>query len=377
MRTSLRLLALICILAGGSGVARTQNQSDDALSAQVDELVRTQMREQKIPGVSLGVMRDGKLIKATGFGLANVELNVPITPQSAFHTESVGKTFTTVGVLILVQEGKVGLDDKITHYLPESPEAWKQVTVRQLMTHTSGIPDYIGEYSGKKLVDFRRDYTEEQLLRVIAAAPMDFQPGEKRVYCNSGFVILGALIHRVTGKPWAEFLQERIFGPLGMNSTRVISEADIIPNRTSGYRLVQGQWKNVDWVAPTLNETADGALYTTILDMAKWDEGLSTEKILKRATLDQMWIPIKLNNGETFPQGLCWRIDDVSGHRLAWKDGVFKGYTTVMSRYLDDHLTVVVLTNLGESEGIPKKIADDVAAIYLPALKVSAVSRNN
>ena len=371
MRVSLRLLALVCMLAGGAGVARARNQSEDALSAQVDEVVHTQMREQKIPGVSLGVMRDGKIIKATGYGLANVELNAPVTPQSAFHTESVGKTFTAVGVMILLEEGKVGLDDKITRYLPESPKEWKDVTVRQLMTHTSGIPDYLGEFSGKMLVDLRRDYTEEQLLHVIASAPMDFQPGEKRVYCNSGFVILGALIHRVSGKPWAEFLQERIFGPLGMTATRVISEADIIPNRTSGYHLVQGQWKNVDWIAPTLNETADGALYTTVLDMAKFDEGLSTNKILKRATLDQMWIPIKLNNGEKFPQGLCWRIDDVNGHRLAWKDGVLQGYTTVMSRYLDDHLTVVVLTNLGESEGIPKQIADEVAAIYQPALKVS------
>ena len=371
MRVSLRLLALVCMLAGGAGVARARNQSEDALSAQVDEVVHTQMREQKIPGVSLGVMRDGKIIKATGYGLANVELNAPVTPQSAFHTESVGKTFTAVGVMILLEEGKVGLDDKITRYLPESPKEWKDVTVRQLMTHTSGIPDYLGEFSGKMLVDLRRDYTEEQLLHVIASAPMDFQPGEKRVYCNSGFVILGALIHRVSGKPWAEFLQERIFGPLGMTATRVISEADIIPNRTSGYHLAQGQWKNVDWIAPTLNETADGALYTTVLDMAKFDEGLSTNKILKRATLDQMWIPIKLNNGEKFPQGLCWRIDDVDGHRLAWKDGVLQGYTTVMSRYLDDHLTVVVLTNLGESEGIPKQIADEVAAIYQPALKVS------
>jgi CubicO group peptidase (beta-lactamase class C family) len=362
---------IACILAGFASLAFAQS-ADEALSVRADEVVRSQMQEQKIPGVSLAVMRDGKIVKATGYGLSNVELNVPVTTQSAFHTESVGKTFTAVGVMILVEEGKVGLDDKITKYLPGSPAAWKAVTVRQLMTHTSGIPDYMGEFSGKMMVDLRKDYTEDELLRVIAAAPMDFQPGDKRVYCNSAFVILGALIHRVTGKPWAEFLQGRIFGPLGMTATRVISEADIIPNRTSGYHLVQGQWKNVDWISPTLNETADGALYTTVLDMAKYDDGLATDKILKRATLDQMWVPIKLNNGETFPQGLCWRIDNVNGHRLAWKDGVLQGYTTVMSRYLDDHLTVVVLTNLGESEGIPKKIADAVAAIYIPALTLGS-----
>jgi CubicO group peptidase (beta-lactamase class C family) len=363
---------IACILAGLACLAFAQAATDDALSSQADEVVRAQMREQKIPGVSLAVMRDGKIVKATGYGLANVELNVPVKPGSVFHSESVGKTFTAVGVLILVEEGKVGLDDKITKYFPGAPAIWKDVTVRQLMTHTSGITDYAGEFSGKPLVNFRQDYTEDEMVRIIAAQPLDFQPGEKRMYSNSGYMLMGPLIRRVTGKNWADFLQERIFGPLGMTSTRVISEADIIPNRTSGYHLVNGQWKNTDWIAPSLNTTADGTLYTNVLDMAKWDDALSTEKILKRTTIDQMWVPIKLNNGTTFPQGLCFRIDDVNGHRLAWKDGVFQGYTTIMSRYLDDHLTVVLLTNLGEDETIPRRIADRVAAIYIPALTLGS-----
>lgn len=326
------------------------------------------MNQKHIPGVSLAVMREGEILKIGGYGLANVELNVPVTPQSVFHTESLGKAFTAVGIMILVEEGKLRLDDKVTKYFPESTN-WKNVSVRQLLTHTSGIPDYVAEFGGAPFINFRQDYTEGELIRLIASRPLDFQPGEKRVYCNSGYVILGALIRRITGKPWAEFLQERMFGELGMNATRVISEADIIPNRTSGYHLVEGQWKNMDWVAPSLNTTADGALYTNVLDLAKWDQALSTGKILKRSTLDQMWIPIKLNNGEIYPQGLCWRIDNVNGHRLAWKDGEFQGYTTIMSRYLDDHLTIVVLTNLGEDAAIPKRIADTVAAIYLPALE--------
>jgi CubicO group peptidase (beta-lactamase class C family) len=362
---------IACILAGLTSLAFAQS-ADDALSVRADEVVREQMREQKIPGVSLAVLRDGKIIKASGYGLANLELNVPVTAESVFHSESVGKTFTAVGVLILVEEGKVGLDDKITKYFPGSPTIWKEVTVRQLMTHTSGITDYAGEFSGKPLVNFRQDYTEDELVHIIASRPLDFPPGEKRMYSNSGYMLMGPLIRRVTGKNWADFLQERIFGPLGMTSTRVISEADIIPNRTSGYHLVNGQWKNTDWIAPSLNTTADGTLYTNVLDMAKWDEALSTEKILKRTTIDQMWVPIKLNNGTTFPQGLCFRIDDINGHRLAWKDGVFQGYTTIMSRYLDDHLTVVVLTNLGEDETIPRRIAYRVAAIYIPALTLGS-----
>jgi len=364
-----QFIVLACSVAWLAGMALGAPPSDKAASAQTDEVVRAQMREQKIPGVSLAVMRDGKIVKATGYGLANLELKVPVTPESVFHTESVGKTFTAVGVLILMEEGKVGLDDKITKYFPEVP-LWKDVTVRQLFTHTSGIADYVGEFGGKSLVDLQKNYTEDEIVRLISGEPLDFEPGEKRAYSNSGYVLLGALIRRVTGKNWADFLQERIFGPLAMTSTRVISEADIIPNRTSGYHLVNGQWKNTDWVAPSLNTLADGTLYTNVLDMAKWDEALSTEKILKRTTIDQMWIPIKLNSGTIFPQGLCFRIDDVNGHRLAWKDGEFQGYTTIMSRYLDDHLTVVVLTNLGGDATIPRRIADGVAAIYIPGLKV-------
>lgn len=273
MKMIWKFAALVaCVGAGLAGIAIAEPQSDDAASARVDEIVRARMQEQKIPGVSLAVIRDGKIIKATGYGLANVELNVPVTPQSVFHTESVGKTFTAVGVLILAEEGKVGLDDKITKYLPESPAAWKDVTVRQLLTHTSGIPDYLGEFTGKSLVDLQKNYSEDEVVRIIASQPLDFQPGEQRAYSSSGYVLLGALIRHVTRKNWADFLQERIFGPLGMTSTRVISESDIIPNRTSGYHLVNGQWKNTDWVAPSLNTLADGTLYTNVLDMAKWDE---------------------------------------------------------------------------------------------------------
>ena len=165
------------------------------------------MEQKQIPGVSLAVMREGEILKVEGYGLANVELNVPVTPQSAFHTESLGKTFTAVGVMILVEEGKVELDDKVTKYFPGSP-GWKDVTVRHLLTHTSGIPDHVAEFGGAPFIDFRQDYTEDELIRLIAARPLDFEPGEKRIYCNSGYVILGALIRRVTGKPWAAFLQE-------------------------------------------------------------------------------------------------------------------------------------------------------------------------
>ncbi len=364
------LVAYVCVsrVAGASA----QSGSEDLLSARVDEAVHAQMRKQKLPGVSLGVMRNGKIIKTAGYGLANVELNVKVTPRSIFQTGSVGKQFTATAVMMLVEDGKIGLDDKITSYFPEAPPAWKEITVRHLLTHTLGIPDYGGDEDlmYKDVINLHQDYTEDELVGKFAALPLNFRPGETWSYSNTGYVLLGVLIHRVTGKFYGDFLRERIFEPLGMNSTRIISEEDIIPNRSSGYRLVSGQLKNQDWVAPSLNTTADGALYTNVLDMAKWDAALYTDKLLKKASLDQMWTPAMLSSGQTSSYGFGWDINEVNGHRVLRHDGEWQGFTTNISRYVDDRLTIVVLTNLGGNSVSPRHIAEDVAAIYLPALKL-------
>jgi CubicO group peptidase (beta-lactamase class C family) len=313
-------------------------------------------------------MRRGKLVKAKGYGLANVELGVPVTPRSVFQTGSVGKQFTATAVMLLVEAGRLGLDDRIIQWFPEAPMAWREITVRHLLSHTSGIPDYGAEENtmGKGVVDFHRDYTEDELVRKFAALPLDFPPGEKWSYSNTGYVILGALIRRVTGEFYGDYLQEHVFKPLGMTSTRIISEADIIPNRSAGYRLVDGRLRNQDWVSPSLNTTADGALYSTVPDMAKWDEALYGEQLLKRATLEQMWTPVKLNDGKTAPYGFGWRIGAAGGHRVVWHDGAWQGFTMSIRRYPDDGLTVVVFTNLDENNSDPGKIAEAVAAQYLP-----------
>jgi hypothetical protein len=223
----------------------------------------------------------------------------------------------------------------------------------------------------------RQDYTEDELYQKIAAMPLDFQPGEKWQYSNSGYVLLGFLIHKVTGEFYGDFLHERIFQPLGMNATRIISEADIIPNRSAGYALVNGELKNQEWVSPTMNTTADGALYTDIPDMAKWDAALYTEKLVKRASLDQIWTPVKLNNGRTYPYGFGWDLTAVNGHRLIEHGGAWQGFTTQISRYVDDKLTVVVLTNLDSGHSDPEKIAHNVAGFYVPAVKAPALAPIN
>jgi CubicO group peptidase (beta-lactamase class C family) len=361
-----------CVLLGLAVTTLAQTQRDDALSTKVDEVVRAQMAEQKIPGVSLAVMRDGKIIKATGYGLANVELNVPVTPQMLLHTESLAKAFTATAVMMLVEEGKIGLDDKIGKYLPEAPALWNEVTIRRLLTHTSGIRDYFGE-DGDPTIDLHRGFTEDELVRGFAAQTMRFPTGEKWSYCNAGYVILGVVIHRVTGKFWFDFVKERIFDPLGMTATRLISPDDIIKDRVSGYQMLHGEWKNEPWVAPEW-KTADGMLYTNVFDMAKWDAALYTEKLIKRSSLEQMWTPVKLNKGTTYPYGFAWRIREVNGHRLIQHDGVGPAFTTRFARYVNDRLSIIVFMNLGEDDeaAMPTRMTDNVAAIYIPGLGGSA-----
>lgn len=300
----MKLVAAVLALIT-SGVTPTLLQpaqiSDDSASQKVDAYINAEIHGEKIPGLALAVIRDGKIIKAQGYGLGNVELNVPVKPETIFQTGSVGKQFTATAVMMLVEEGKISLEDKISKYFPEAPTAWKVITVRHLLTHTSGIPDYGSEK--KKMVDLRRDYSEDELVRRFAKFPLDFPPGAKWSYTNSGYVILGVLIHRVSGKFYGDFLEERVFRPLHMDATHIISEQDIVPYRSAGYRLVQGQLKNQEWVAPKLNTTADGALYTNVLDIAKWDAALTQQTLLKKSSYEQMYTPVRLNDGKTYPYG--------------------------------------------------------------------------
>jgi CubicO group peptidase (beta-lactamase class C family) len=325
----------------------------------VDEYVRAEMERQHIPGLSLLVSREGKPIRAQGYGLANVELQVPVKPETLFQSGSVGKQFTATAVMMLVEEGKVGLEDPLTKFFPNAPASWKQVTVRELLSHTAGFTDY------PKNFNFRKDYTENEVVKIIEGIPLAYRPGTKWSYSNLGYATLGILIHRVTGKFYGDFLQERIFKPLDMSTTRIISEADIIPNRAAGYRLVKGELKNQEWVAPMINTTADGSLYFSINDLAKWDAALYTETLLKRSSLDQMWTVAKLKNGQpnSGHYGFGWAIEEKRGHKVIGHGGSWQGFKTHISRYVDDKLTVGVLINQADAE--PGPITDRVAEMYL------------
>jgi len=362
--------ALLTSVAAGARPARSTDTSN--VSASVDSYVQAEMRRERIPGLALGVYRDGHIVRVQGYGLASVELDAPVKPETIFQSGSVGKQFTATAVMMLVEEGKVNLDDSISKYLAGAPDWWKAIQVKNLLSHTSGLAEYESDERTKPgaLFDLRLDHSEDELLKMIETLPREYAPGEKWVYRNTNYVLLGMLIHKVTGQFYGDFLQERIFKPLGMTATRIISEADIVPGRSAGYRLVHGELKNQEWVAPTFNSTADGALYFNVLDLAKWDAALYAEKLISKSSLDRMWTVFLLNDGKPNPghYGFAWAIDDSNGHRAIEHGGAWQGFTTYIARYVDDRLTVVVLTNLDAAHSRPGRIAHVVAGLYDPAL---------
>jgi CubicO group peptidase (beta-lactamase class C family) len=355
--------AFLALLALSSISRPAGAQASSAVSEGVAKYVRSEMQRQHIPGLALLVSRGGKIVQAEGFGLTNVELQVPVKPETVFQSGSVGKQFTATAVMMLVEEGKVGLEDPLTKYFADAPASWKDVTVRELLSHTAGFGDYPEKF------DFRKDWTEEEELKLVESIPLAYAPGTKWEYSNLGYMTLGVLIHRVTGEFYGDFLRQRIFEPLGMATTRIISEADIVPNRAAGYRLVKGELKNQEWVSPVVNTTADGSLYFSILDLAKWDAALYTEKLLKRSSFEQMWTPAKLKDGRPNKDGygFGWFIEERHGHHVISHDGAWQGFETNITRFVDDQLTVVVLTNLAGAK--LDAMAEHVAEMYLEKRK--------
>jgi CubicO group peptidase (beta-lactamase class C family) len=341
--------------------------------ASIDSFVTREMQHEQIPGVAVGIYSRGTILLAKGYGLANVELQVPVKPETIFQSGSIGKQFVSTAIMMLVEEGKISLDDSVTRYFPDAPASWKPIFVKNLLSHTSGLSEYGSpEYTRPGgPINMRSDYTEDELVRKFEALPIENPPGDKWNYRNTNYVLLGILIHRITGMPYAEFLAQRIFKPLGMSSTRLISEIDIVPNRASGYELHDGQLKNQAWVSPTFNSTADGTFYFNVLDLAKWDEALYTTRLLKQSSLDRIWSVYPLVDGRPNPgnYGFGWIIGLQNGHKRMEHGGSWQGFAGHISRYPDDSLTVVVLTNLDASHARPNLFAGVIAGlVYAPLM---------
>jgi CubicO group peptidase (beta-lactamase class C family) len=329
----------------------------------VDSYISEQIEKRHIPGASVAVVRDGKILLAKGYGLANAELNVPATEHTVYQLASVTKPFTATAVMVLVEGGKLGLDDSIGTHLQDLPEAWRGVTVRQLLSHTSGIKSYTSVPGFQKTV--RKDFAKREILDMVTKEPAEFAPGEKWSYCNTGFFLLGMLIEEVSGQSYPDFMLDRIFKPAGMEHTRANDLRAVIANRAQGYAWTGKELRNGEPTSPT-QPFAAGMLVSTVADMAKWGEALDGEKIVKKSSIEQMWAPATLNDGTKAQYGLGWGIATINGHRRIGHGGGIGGFSTEYARYPDDGLTVVVLTNLeGGDAGF---LARGIAGLIIPEL---------
>ncbi|MFN2570727.1 MAG: serine hydrolase domain-containing protein [Gemmatimonadales bacterium] len=347
----------LCVGLLAPGVLRAQGDT-----AAINRYVDAELARQRIPGLSLAVLRGDSVILSRGYGFANVELRVPASDSTVYQSGSMGKQFTAALVEMLVDRGRLRLDDSIVRWFPEGAAVWQGVSVRRLLTHTAGIPEYTDS-----TFDYRKDYTEDELVKFAASRPLDFPPGERWSYSNTGYLLLGALIHRVSGRFYGDLLRDSVFRPLGMNDSRVISEADIVPNRAAGYRLDDGALKNQEWVSPSLNTTADGALYFTVRDLTHWAVALNQGRVPSRGALDTAWTAVRLRDGATYPYGFGWFLLPQRRQQRIAHTGSWQGFKTVIARYPQSRLTVIVLANLAEAQ--VGAIAYGIAGLIEPSLQ--------
>lgn len=336
-----------------------------ARADEVDDYVGTQMSRQHIPGLSLAVLKDGKPVKMQGYGVANLELATPATPETVYQIGSVSKQFIAAGIVCLCAEGKVGLDDSIRKYLEDAPEIWQPITLRHLLTHTSGL---VRETPGLQL----KAQSEIDALRAAYATPLAFQPGEKWQYSNLGYFALAEVISRAAQIPWSQYLQERIFGPLGMNATRTTTVEELVPHRAGGYQWLDTQRYQNSPVVPGVRPS--GAFLSSVRDLAQWDAALYSDALFSPQQRELLWTPVKLNDGTEKPYGFGWETGKTGKHRHVKHGGTMLGFRSQLLRFPDDRLTVVVLTNA--TQVVVEKIALSVAAFYLPDLKPSQPKRN-
>ena len=340
----------------------------------VDDYVRAEMRKRHLPAVAVVVIREGRVVKEKAYGLANVELNVPASEETLFQIASTTKAFTATAIMSLIEEGKFSLDERVRRILPGLPLAWSGVTVRHLLTHTSGLPDVVLSEDSDEVIA----QTRPEALRKLARMPLRGRPGAKWAYNQTGYMLLGMIIEKVSGLGFEEFMARRFFRPLGMTHTRFGDDRQVVAGRASMYTRYEqqsdqkvspaGLWTYRN-LYPSYLYMAAG-LNTTVGDLAKWDIAMTEGKILTPSTLAEMWRPVRLNDGKVFRldektlgYGCGWLVDERPGHKAVGHTG---SDSTGFIRFLDDNLTVVVLTNCQGAE--PDALIFGVAALYVPAL---------
>jgi len=327
---------------------------------QVDDFIHGEMIKRRVPAVVVKIVQNGRDLKAAAYGFANLEHQVPVTTNSVFEIGSITKQFTAACILLLQQDGKLSVEDLIAKHLPNIPETWSNVTIRHLLSHTSGIKSYTG-LDGFALTS---RLSQAQFVAAIGTRPLEFQPGESWKYSNTGYSLLGFIVENVSGKSYWSFMRERILEPLGMNSTTDRNPGVIITNRVSGYEQTNRFHINRDY--DVTDVFSAGAMVSTIGDLAKWSEALGKETLLSAASKSAAWTPQKLKNGKPITYGFGWYVDEVSGHKFIGHGGQTSGFSASIQRFPDDRIVVIILTNTDEA--VATNMARGVAQFYFKGL---------
>lgn len=314
------------------------NATPEAIKQKIDHAVTAFMQNNNVPGLSLAVLKDGKPFLIKGYGYANIATKSLVDTQTLFGIGSVSKVITAFALMTLVQEGKIHLNNSILDYVPKAPQQWQNVTIRQLLSHSSGIPQHHGPH-----LPWRKVWNQ------LAKKKMQFQPGTAIAYNNFGFTVLGRAIENVSHQSLIAYLSQTIFIPLGMNHTGLPSSL-FPPNLATGYQVKAGR------IIPNTNQKpwqqmgGSGGIVSNISDMANWDNAMSAGKILTPTAYRQMWTPVFLKNGkpagnQNWVWSLGWQVSSIDGKRLAFKNGAIRGYSSWIERHLDDQVSIIILTN--------------------------------
>lgn len=327
----------------------------------IDDLIADEMKRQNIPGLTLGIVRNGKLERTSSYGFADAERKAAATNDDVYEIGSITKQFTAFATMLLADEGKLSIDDPVSKYIPESPEKWKDIKLRHLLYQTSGLMDYVF-LPGLGIVD---DFDRAKFMKEVPEQPLDFPTGTTWAYSNTNYALLGWVIEKAAGMPYDRFVTERILKPLGMTETVFIDPWSLVPNRSKGHMWMQGQLLRAKLSGGGVN--SDGTLASTVKDMAKWDSALRERKLLKPASYEAIWSPAKLNSGRMRPYGMGWFLTSPKSPEYVGHAGNSSGYSAGFSRYEKARITVIVLSNVYPAGG--EQIAKSVAETLEPSLR--------
>lgn len=333
-----------------------------ARADKVDDFVRIEMQKRKIPGLSLLILKDDRPVKRTAYGEASLELHVPASPDQLFESGSIGKSFTAVLIMQLVEEGKIALTDPVGKHLKEAPQAWNKITIRHLLSHTSGLKDY-ALIPGLLLT---QTWTTQDWFATMLKQPLDFEPGTAWAYSNTNYFLLGVIAERLLGKDFTDIVSERILKPLGLQHSFYAGEASIIEKRARGYYLTPEGLINCP---PITAGFGDGGMVNTADDLAKFEQGFREGKLVKPETAKQMQEPVRLSNGRKAPYGLGWFVRDLYGTRMVSHGGNTAGFSASVARWPKQKLTIVLMCNINNQQG--DELARQIAEVYAPELKPS------